>query len=85
MIGPGAFDFVLGVVFGSVMDMAFVVEVSGMDGNDRSRHPTGFRIPAYMIADLESPGHLFGPLFSKARLSVRFHHCAPRHGHCGRE
>jgi hypothetical protein len=58
MIGFVAFDFVLRIVFRSVMDMTFVIEVRGMDGDDRPCHTASFGIPAYMIAYLESPIHL---------------------------
>ena len=58
MIGFVAFDFVLRIVFRSVMDMTFVIKVRGMDGDDGPCHAAGFGIPAYMIAYLESPTHL---------------------------
>jgi hypothetical protein len=36
MIGLVAFDFVLGIIFRGVMDVTLVVEVSRVNGNDRS-------------------------------------------------
>jgi hypothetical protein len=77
MIGFVAFDFVLGIVFRRMMRMAFVVEVSGVDRNDGPRHTTGLGIPAYMVADLESPSHRATPLFLRnnafAVVSLRQH------------
>ena len=61
MIGFVAFDFVLRIVFRSVMDMTFVIKVRGMDGDDGPRHTASFGIPAYTIAYLESPIHSVVP------------------------
>jgi hypothetical protein len=58
MIGLVAFDFILRIVFRGVTHMTLVVKILGVDGGDRPRHPTGLGIPAYVIADLESLGHL---------------------------
>ena len=58
MIGLVALDFVLGVIFRSVMDMALVVEVRRVDGDDGPCHAASFGIPAHMIAYLEFPSHL---------------------------
>ena len=58
MVGLVAFDLILGIVFRGVMHMPLVVEVAGVDGYDRPRYPAGFGIPAHVIADLESFGHL---------------------------
>src|SRR5215469_11910542 len=58
MIGFVAFDFVLRIVFRSVMDMTFVIKVHGIDGDDGPCHAASFGIPAYMIAYLESLIHL---------------------------
>jgi hypothetical protein len=63
MIGLVAFDFVLGIVFRSVMHMPLVLEVRGVDGNDCPCHSTRFGIPAYMIANLEHPSHLVDSSF----------------------
>jgi hypothetical protein len=63
MIGFIAFDFVLRIVFRSVMDMTFVIKVRGMDGDDGPCHAASFGIPAYVIAYLESPIHLSDSLF----------------------
>lgn len=62
VIGPIALDFVLGIIFRGMMDMTFIVEVAGVDGDDRPRHPARLGIPAYVIANLESLGH--GLVFS---------------------
>ena len=58
MIGFIAFDFVLRIVLRSVMDVALIVEVSGVDGDDRPRYSTGLGIPTDMIANFESLSHL---------------------------
>ena len=58
MIALVALYFVLGIVFGRVMLIAFVVEVSRVDGDDSARHPTRFGIPADMIANSELLGHV---------------------------
>lgn len=57
MIGLVAFNFILGIVFRSVMDITFVIEVSGMDGDNCPRHPARLGIPAHVIANLEPPSH----------------------------
>src|SRR5215469_3733905 len=82
VIGLVALDFVLRIVLPSVMHMTLVVEIRGVDSDDGPRHPACFRIPAYMIADLEPLGHPWDSLFlSEALLSIQSHHCAPRHAH----
>ena len=50
-------DFILWVVFRSVMSVALVVEVAGVDADDRPRHPPRFGIPAHVLADFELRGH----------------------------
>jgi hypothetical protein len=40
-----------------VMDVAFVMDVAAMYFDNGSAHPPGFRIPAYVVAHLESLGH----------------------------
>src|SRR5690242_7354598 len=60
MLGLVAPDLILGVVPGRAMRVALVVEVAGMDGDDGSRHPPGFRVRAHVVADLESLCHLSG-------------------------
>jgi hypothetical protein len=76
MIGFVAFDFVLRIVFRSVMDMTFVIKVRGMDGDDGPCHTASFGIPAYMIAYLESPIHLSDSLLLPAapHLGPLCHH-----------
>src|SRR6516162_11880967 len=70
MIGFVAFDFVLRIVFRSVMDMTFVIKVLGMDGDDGPCHAASFGIPAYMIAYLESPIHLSDSLLLPETLHL---------------
>src|SRR6516164_285416 len=53
MIGLVALDFVLRIVFRSVMHMTLVVEIRGVDGDDGPRHPACFRIPAYIFENIE--------------------------------
>jgi hypothetical protein len=61
VIGLIAFDFVLGIIFRCVMDMTLVIEVSGMDGDDRPGYPTSLGIPAHVFADLEPFSHIVIP------------------------
>lgn len=58
MLGLVAFNFILGIIFRRVMSMTFVVEVAGMNLDDRARYPSRLRIPAHVIADFELLGHL---------------------------
>ena len=76
VVGLVALDFILWVVFLLAMHMALVVEVPGVNGDDRSRDPAGLGIPADMIADLESSGH--PDLVSRKRHAARWHYYAPR-------
>src|SRR5579883_59161 len=57
VVGPVAPDLILRVVRARVMDVALVVHVALVDAQDRAPHPTGLRIPADVIADLESFRH----------------------------
>ena len=57
VIGLVALDLVLGIAFRRAMDMTLVIEILGVNGDDRSRYPTGFGIPAYVIADFELSHH----------------------------
>jgi hypothetical protein len=74
MIGFVAFDFVLRIVFRSVMDMTFVIKVRGMDGDDRPCHTASFGIPAYVIAYRESPIHLSDSLLLSIRINGKHVH-----------
>jgi hypothetical protein len=58
MIGLVALDFILRIVFGSTVGVAFVVEIMSMDHPDRSTHPTSFRIPRDVVTNFESFSHL---------------------------
>ena len=53
VIGFIAFNFILRIVFGSMMCIAFIVEIGSMNLYDRAGNMTRFRIPAYMIADFK--------------------------------
>src|SRR5580692_2766403 len=57
MIALVAFDLILRIVRRGVMHITLIVEVAGVDGNDRSRNMTGLGVPSHMIADLELVGH----------------------------
>jgi hypothetical protein len=57
MVSFVAFDLVLRIIYGGVMDVSFVVDVPGMYSNDSTGYPTGFRVPAYVIADFEALSH----------------------------
>ena len=71
MIGLVALDFVLGIVFRGVMRMTLVVEILGVDGDDRPRYPACLGIPAYVIADLEDLCHCDSPQFAAFRGTQR--------------
>jgi hypothetical protein len=53
------------------MHIAFIVEIAGVDGDDRSRDMTGLGVPPHMIADLEPLGH---------RMDSMSLHYTPRFG-----
>jgi hypothetical protein len=59
VIGLVASDFVLRIVTGGMMHMAFIVDVSRMHFNNDAANPACFRVPANVISDLESPRHGF--------------------------
>jgi len=42
------------------MDIAFVVHIIGVDFYDRAADPADFRVPAYVIANLERSSHRLG-------------------------
>lgn len=50
MIGFITFNFILRVVFGSMMRIALVVKVGMMNFNNGAGNTASFRIPGYMIA-----------------------------------
>lgn len=58
VIGLVALYFVLRIVFRSMMNITLVLKILGVDGDDRPGHPTGFRIPAYVIANAEFLTHV---------------------------
>lgn len=53
-----AFNFVLGFVFRSTMDVPLVIEVACMNSNDLAGNPARFAIPANMVALFEFRCHL---------------------------
>jgi len=57
MVRPVASDLVLGIVPRGMTDMTLVIEIAGMNGDDRPRHPARLRVPTYMIADPEPLAH----------------------------
>jgi hypothetical protein len=52
-----ALDFVLRLNLTRVMGVAFVVHVFGVHSHNPAADPAGFRIPADVIANFESPRH----------------------------
>ena len=54
MVGLAALDLVLRQLGARAMRVALVIEVVGMNPDDRAADVTGFRVPADPIADLES-------------------------------
>ena len=86
MIGLVTLDFVLGIVRRGVMHIPLVVEVTGVDGDDRARHPAGLGVPGHMIADPETSSHrAMFPLFEEERLSAQPHRYALGHARYRRE
>src|SRR5262249_60647340 len=57
MVGLVAFDFVLGLVLAGVVDVSFVIHVLCMHLDDSPADPSGLRVPAYMVMQLESFFH----------------------------
>lgn len=53
VIGLGAFDFVLRIIFARVMDVPFIVNVVGMHLDDRAADVSRFRVRRHKIADFE--------------------------------
>ncbi len=85
VIGLVAFDLVLQIILVRMVDLAFVVHGDRIYPYDTAADPANFRIPTYVIADLKCLSHLASSSFLPvARLSIRSHHCAPRHVHCRR-
>ena len=58
MVGLVAPDLILGIVFGGMVRMSLVVEISRVDRDDRTRHATCLGIPGHMITDVKSLRHL---------------------------
>lgn len=57
VIGFVAFYFVLRMVRGAVVGIAFPLEVTRMDLADRAADVAGFRVPADVIANFEFDAH----------------------------
>jgi hypothetical protein len=53
MVSLAAFDLILRIIFRGVMYITFVVEVLAVHFDDGTGDPPRFRVPAYLIADLE--------------------------------
>ena len=56
-----AFDFILGIIFRSVMSMALVIKIAGVNLDDRPRYPSRLGIPTHVLADFEALYHLTEP------------------------
>jgi hypothetical protein len=67
MISLAAFDLILRIIFCGVMYITFVIEVLAVHFDDRTGDPPCFRVPAYLIADLEFCSH------HQALLIKKFH------------
>src|SRR6478672_5468614 len=57
MIGFIALDFILRLIRAGTMNVTFVGNVPPMHFDNFPTHPAGFRIPTYMIANLECLDH----------------------------
>src|SRR5665647_2376596 len=53
----GALDFILRVVLARAVGMSFVIEILDVYRDDCAADVSSFRVPSYMIADLESLSH----------------------------
>lgn len=67
VVGPVALDLVLRIVGRRAMAMPLVVEVGGVDRDDRAGHVAGFGIPADVVAQPEWRGHAAVPPCVDAR------------------
>ena len=81
VIGLVALDFVLGIILRRVMRMALVVEVEGMNLDDRPRHPPRFGIPAHVITDFELREHFTISSFEHVGTLHRHLLIAPNDSH----
>ena len=70
VIGLVALDFILRLVPGGMVDVAFVIDVPSMDFDDFSAYPPSFRIPAYVIANLERLDHITLPVRSSVYIEI---------------
>lgn len=68
VVGLVTFDLILRIIWAGVMRIAFIRNVSGMDFDDDSADPAGFRIPAHVIANFEPSRHVYPmPVLSNAK------------------
>lgn len=72
VIGLVALDFILGLVRGRPVPVAFVIEISVMNSDNPAGHPARLRIPTDMIANRKlshglcsSPNHKDTPGLSR--------------------
>ena len=66
VIGLVALYLIQRLVPGGMVDETFVIDVPSMNLENFSAYPASFRIPAYVIADLERLAHVVlpGPLMA---------------------
>ena len=57
MLGFAALDLILRRFYARMTSVLFDLELGGMYANDGPADVAGFRIPAYLIADLELSRH----------------------------
>jgi hypothetical protein len=57
VIGLVALDRVLRIIGAGMVDLALAVHVIAVHADDAAAHPTGLRVPADVIADLEPVRH----------------------------
>lgn len=79
MIRFAAFDLILRLFFRSMMRIPFVIEIFRMHFDNRTRNPSGFRIPAYLIAYFKCLFHRLG-LYGRIQVSSQIpRQCIPIH------
>ena len=61
MVGLAALDLILWQLGARAVRVPLVVEIAGMDPDDRAADVTGLRVPPDPIAHLESVSHLRSP------------------------
>lgn len=53
MISFIAYNFILRIIFRSLMRISFVIKIGSVNFNNRPGNPACFAVPAYMIADVK--------------------------------